>query len=201
MLAVVQLDATAPERLDRLVAEGRLPRLAELRARGTHRALATPADRFAGASFHSLYNGVDVAGHGLYYAFQWDAAAQRVRHVDEFPAPPPVWERLAPLGVRSLVVDLYEARVPHVDGCRFLGGWQFRNRVALPYRSVPDDTAEHAGGRGARGPALEEIFGRTTLGMLLGMGRGLRGSSLRAAAAVESLVRRERFDLVWVGLC
>ena len=93
MICVLQFDAASVAVIDRMLAAGRLPALAGLVARGERMALQTPADHFAAGAFHTLYSGVELADHGLFYPFQWDAAEQRARYMTAFPAPPAVWER------------------------------------------------------------------------------------------------------------
>src|SRR6188472_1688342 len=125
VIAVVQLDALSLTLLERLLEEERLPRLAELTRRGRWHRLRTPAEHFAGASFHTLYTGVEVGNHGLYYAFQWDAPAQRVRWGEHFPGPATAWERLDAAGARCLILDLYEARPPATFSGLLANGVQF----------------------------------------------------------------------------
>ena len=58
--------------------------LAALRARGRWLALETPATHFPAGSYASLYSGLPVSEHGLYYAFQWAPEQQRVRCRNQF---------------------------------------------------------------------------------------------------------------------
>ena len=95
MICVLQFDAASVAVRDRMLAEGRLPALAGLIERGRRMDLDTPAAHFAAGAFHTLYSGVELADHGLFYPFQWDAPAQRARYMTAFPAPPAIWERLA----------------------------------------------------------------------------------------------------------
>jgi hypothetical protein len=76
VICVLQFDAASVAVLDRMLAEGRLPALAGLAERGPRTELATPADHFAAGAFHTLYSGIELADHGLFYPFQWDAGAR-----------------------------------------------------------------------------------------------------------------------------
>src|ERR671918_1295795 len=105
MLAVLQFDAVSVPLVERLLAEGRLPALADLRARGRWLELQTPATHFPAGTYASLYSGLDIPDHGMYYAFQWSPQEQRLRWRGSFPQPHMVWERLASAGKRVLVVD------------------------------------------------------------------------------------------------
>ena len=87
MLAVIQFDSPSLAVLDRMLGAGRLPALAGLRERGVWHELETPATHFAAGAFHTLYSGMELADHGLFYPFQWSAADQRVRYMTDVPGP------------------------------------------------------------------------------------------------------------------
>src|ERR1700758_5248778 len=103
MIAVLQFDGISRVHLDKSLAEGKLPALNSLRNRGTWYELETPATHFEGAAAYSLYSGVHLGEHGLFYPWLWSAGEQRVRFFDDLPAPEAGWERLARAGRRSLV--------------------------------------------------------------------------------------------------
>jgi predicted AlkP superfamily phosphohydrolase/phosphomutase len=201
VLAVVQLDALSPVLLERLLEEGRMPALADLRRRGHQWRLDTPAEHFAGASFHTLYTGLHAGDHGLYYAFQWDASEQRVRWAERFPAPPATWERATAAGARCVLLDLYEGRPPERVSGAFVGGWQFSNRIALPERSLPTAARRDLASRHGRPPSGEEVFGRPSLAQLRAYRTNLLTAARRATEGARDLLARERPDLAWIGLC
>ena len=201
MIAILQLDAVSVTLLERLLDEGRLPRLADLRARGAWHRLRTPAEHFAGASFHSLYTGLEVGRHGLYYAFQWDAASQRVRWTETFPAPASAWQLLDHAGARCLALDLYESRPPALFHGSFAEGVQFANRVAMPTRSVPPGLGRELRRSGGRAPSGEEVFGRQSLDSLRTLARTTRQAPGRVSRALVGQLSRERYDCVWIGHC
>src|SRR5918992_2396577 len=130
MICVLQFDAASVAVLDRLLEAGRLPHLAGLSERGTRYELETPALDFAAGAFYTLYSGVELADHGIFYPFQWSAPDQRARYATAFDAPPPVWERLADSGLRALAIDPDESRPPRrpVDGV-LVCGWGFTDPV------------------------------------------------------------------------
>jgi predicted AlkP superfamily phosphohydrolase/phosphomutase len=198
VLVLLNFDSVALPLVERLVADGRLPAVAELFTRGRRYPLETPATYFPAGTYPTLYTGLEVAEHGLYYPFQWDARAQRTRYAEEFPAPPSVWERVSAAGARALVVDPYEARLPsRIDGV-FLSGWQFRNRVVLPARSRPSEAERRLSARFGRSPSIEEVFGAQSVATLRAMRRDLVAAPARVARVARDLLARERFDLVWL---
>ena len=94
MLAILQFDAASASVLRRLLAAGDLPTLAALRERGEWHELDAPATQFAAGAQHTLYSGVELGEHGLFYPFQWSAPEQRVHYMGAFEAPAPIWEKL-----------------------------------------------------------------------------------------------------------
>ena len=195
MLAVIQFDSPSLAVLDRMLARARLPALAGLRGRGAWHELETPATHFAAGAFHTLYSGMELADHGLFYPFQWSAADQRVRYTTAFPAPPPVWERP---GGRTLAMDPYESRPP-------------RRRRSGPSSAAGSSPTGSCCSRGRcrRGstPALETLFGAARSRRRRCSGRSSRAraaarcaatcspASGRAADAAALLLAESSYDL------
>jgi predicted AlkP superfamily phosphohydrolase/phosphomutase len=200
MIAILQFDGASRIHLEQMLAAGHLSGLASLRSRGTWLDLATPATHFEGAAAYSLSTGVDLGGHGLYYPWLWSATEQRVRFFDDLPAPEAVWERIGRAGRRSLVIDPYEMRVPQTMQGVFLTGWQFKNRVVLRTRSVPHSMQRELERELGRPPVGEEVYGRPETPPLLRLRNSLIAAPRRAADAIEALLKREPFDLVWISL-
>lgn len=198
MIAVLQFDAASVAVLKRLTAAGRLPAFADLQRRGRRIELETPATDFAAGAFHTLYSGIELGDHGLFYPFQWSPAEQRTRYATEFEAPPPVWERLARGGLRTLAIDPYESRPPAEANGIFVCGWGFTDRVVLPRWSRPPAVGRAAARRLGRGPAATEVFGRPRLRELLRLRERLVAAPGRVATLAEDLLRRESFELVWL---
>jgi predicted AlkP superfamily phosphohydrolase/phosphomutase len=198
VICVLQFDAASVAALERLLAEGRLPHLAELTQRGERVELETPAVDFAAGAFYSLYSGVELADHGIFYPFQWSAAEQRARYATAFEAPPAVWERLATAGARTLAIDPYESRPPANANGVFVCGWGFADRVVLPRWSRPERLGRELARRHGRGPGATEIFGRPRPRDLLRLREKLVAAPGRIAALAEELFARESFDLAWL---
>ncbi len=198
MICVLQFDAASVPVVDRMLAAGRLPELAGLIARGKRLELDTPADLFAAGAFHTLYSGVEVGDHGLFYPFQWDAGAQRARYMTAFPEPPAVWERLARAGLLTLAIDPYESRPPREWLGTFVCGWGFSDRTVLPRWSRPARAGRALAARHGRGPQATEVFGRPTVRELLGLRAKLVAAPGRVATAAVEQLARERYDLAWL---
>ncbi|MDQ3678436.1 MAG: alkaline phosphatase family protein [Actinomycetota bacterium] len=198
MICVLQFDAASVAVIDRMLAAGRLPTLAGLIERGRRIELRTPADHFAAGAFYTLYSGVELGDHGLFYPFQWDAGSQRARYATAFEAPPAIWERLARAGLRTLAIDPYESRPPREWRGTYVCGWGFTDRVVLPRWSLPRDASRELSRRYGRGPHATEIFGRPTTRELLALREKLIAAPARVADAATTLLSRETYELVWL---
>jgi predicted AlkP superfamily phosphohydrolase/phosphomutase len=198
VICVLQFDAASVSVLGRLLDEGRLPNLAALRERGTEHWLQTPARDFAAGAFYTLYSGVELADHGIFYPFQWSAGEQRARYSSAFDAPAAVWERLARDGMRTLAIDPYESRPPREADGIFVCGWGFADRVVLPRWSVPRGAGAEYARRFGRGPSATEIFGRPRPRDLLALRERLVAAPGRVAKLAEHLLARESFELAWL---
>lgn len=202
MLTIVQFDAASASVLSRLLADGLLPNLARLRSRGVWHELDAPATQFAAGAQHTLYSGVPLGDHGLFYPFQWSAPEQRVRYMGAFAAPPPIWERLGRGGTRTLAVDPYESRPPaDPPPGSLVCGWQLHDRVVLRQWDSPG--GEHRRLARLFGPSqpVDEVFGRHTVGEMLGLRRRLLGAPARVADAAGLLLGEQPFDLAWLTFC
>jgi len=203
MLTILQFDAASASRLQRLLADGALPTLAGLRERGVWHDLDAPATQFAAGAQHTLYSGVELADHGLFYPFQWKAEEQRVHYMDAFEAPPPIWERLGrERGTRTLAVDPYESRPPaDAPPGTLVCGWQLHDRVVLRQWSSPEPAYDRL--RRVFGPPqpVDEVFGRHSVDEMLGLRRRLLGAPARVAEAATLQLAEQPYDLAWLTFC
>lgn len=202
MLAILQFDAASAAALDRLGEAGRLPVLDGLCDRGVWHDLEAPATQFAAGAQYTLYSGVPVEEHGLFYPFQWDPAEQRVHYMRHFDAPPPVWEALGRAGTKTLAVDPYESRPPGTPTPgRLVCGWQLHDRVVLQEWDEPSGTHRRLERLFGAPQAVDEVFGRHTVTEMLGLRRRLLGAPGRVADAFEVLAGDGPFGLVWLTFC
>ncbi len=201
MLALIGLDATPAALLAELESEGLMPRLSALRQAGSTVELSTPAAFFAAGAFPTLWSGIPFDEHGIYYPFMWDAAEQRVRYVDAFDSPPPLWERVSAAGGTVLVVDPYEASRPAaaVNGLA-VSGWQFANRVVLRPWSEPRVARRDWQSRLGRAPRAEEVFGEPDERRLRRLAATLMAGPRRVSDLVVSALPAVRPDVLVVAL-
>ena len=202
MLAILQFDAASANLLRRMLADNRLPSLAALRERGVWHDLDAPATQFAAGAQHTLYSGVELGDHGLFYPFQWSAADQRVHYMDAFEAPAPVWERLGREGRRTLAIDPYESRPPtEPPPGTLVCGWQLHDRVVLRKWSEPRQAHRQLERLFGAPLPVDEVFGRHSVREMLGLRRRLLGAPARVADAATLLLGERPFDLAWLTFC
>jgi predicted AlkP superfamily phosphohydrolase/phosphomutase len=198
VIAVIQFDAASARLLERLEGEGRLPNLQELRQRGSKIELETPAEHFPASAYQSLYRGVEVGDHGLFYPFQWAADDQRIRLAGSFKAPPPVWDRLGRQGRSTLAIDPYECHRPHEAQGDLVCGWGMRERVVLERWSVPEGGDRGARRRHGRPPDVTEVFGAQTPRELRRLRERFLAAPTRVADLAIERLRERSFDLAWI---
>lgn len=130
-LLMVGWDGADKHEIDALLAAGRLPNLARLRANGVAGTLSSPAPMYAGGVWPTFFTGQPVAAHGLYHNKQWRSSRMRV----EVPQaswfePEPFWTTLDRAGIASCIVDvpMLIALAPLSHGVQ-LEGWATHDLV------------------------------------------------------------------------
>jgi predicted AlkP superfamily phosphohydrolase/phosphomutase len=198
VLALLQFDSVSLPVLERLLGEGRLPVLADLRARGRWQALEAPDADIAAAVYHTLYSGVEAGEHGLYHTFQWRPEQQRSRFMDSQPKPETVWERVTRSGGRSAIIDPFVNWQPREHSGVAVSGWQFSNRIILQPWSHPRGELKRLSTLYGSPRLLEETLGTPSVDRLLRLSRRLVAAPARGADAAVEALRREELDLLWV---
>ncbi len=202
MLAILQFDAASVSVFERLLRDGRLPTVAGLRDRGVRHELEAPATQFAAGAQYTLYSGVPLADHGLFYPFQWSAAEQRVRPMLAFDAPQPIWEPLGRRGTRTLAVDPYESRAPlEPPPGELVCGWQLHDRVVLQQWSSPPQHHARLERLFGTPEPVDEVFGRHRADEMLALRRRLLGAPGRVADAALLSLGEAQYDLAWLTFC
>lgn len=197
MIAVIQFDAASAALLARLEGEGRLPNLTALRSRGTRLELESPAEHFPASAYQTLYRGVEVGDHGLFYPFQWAASEQRIKLAGSFGAPPPVWDLLGRRGRTTLAIDPYECHRPAAAEGSLVCGWGMRERVVLERWSVPGGDRD-VRRRHGRPPDVTEVFGAQTPRQLHRLRERFLAAPARVADLAVERLRERSFDLAWI---
>jgi len=114
-LAVLALDAAAAPLLRRWAADGTMPHLAGLMARGLVADTRGVEGLFVGATWPSFYTGLDPSTHGMYWLDRILPGTYRQQRLtdEDFGRHPALWEALGAQGRRALVLDVPLARLSH----------------------------------------------------------------------------------------
>jgi predicted AlkP superfamily phosphohydrolase/phosphomutase len=112
-LMVLAIDAASPALLKRWTADGTLPNLARLEARGLRGDLAAIAPFHTGSTWPSFYTGCNPAQHGIYWLQQLQTGSYRTRAMGaaEFGRRKALWETLSDAGHDVLVLDVPLSRL------------------------------------------------------------------------------------------
>ncbi len=189
------LDAADLGLVRRWMAEGRLPALAGLAARGRFGALASPADRYAGGVWPSFWSAHPVPEHGIYHNKLWRAAAMRLEvPTDEWLKARPFWETAAAAGLRvcALDVPMVLGQPRPVNGL-YLGGWGTHDLIARG--SWPTALWAEIEARHGKPLMPTEHFGQQDAAALLTLRKELLAATGQMRRIALELLARERWDL------
>ena len=105
-VVLIGLDAAEIDMVDRLIAEGRMPALASLRARGSWGPVRTGPRGFLSLVWSTFTCSAPLGQHGWYFNKIWNPDRQRLQYVDPTWLPVrPFWTDLDPK-YRVGVIDL-----------------------------------------------------------------------------------------------
>jgi predicted AlkP superfamily phosphohydrolase/phosphomutase len=200
-VVVIGIDTADIDRVDRLVDEGRMPRLAALRSAGLCGRVEPWPPGFFDMVWPSFNTGRPLAEHGWYYGKLWLPERMHL----EFTRPDwlpqdPFWARLPATEYRVGLVDVPFAPLPgrELQGV-YINGWQCH-----------DGTIDHVAPHGLR-RELTSRFGRPIQPRVDPFGpqsaarfRSIRDAAIAATAQIAAICRwllaREPFDLFVVVL-
>lgn len=144
-VTIIGVDAASPILLRRWMADGSLPHLAALAARGTTGAVGSVEGFFVGATWPSFQTGLSPADHGLHYLSQIRPGTHDYyQPFDEPEAGPgePFWRALSREGHRVAVLDVPLSRLERgINGLQTVE-WGGHDSIfgfqASPASLVPD---------------------------------------------------------------
>ena len=192
------LDAAELTLIERMIAAGKMPALAALRARGCFGALESPAEAYAGAVWPSFYTGCDVPWHGIFHNKLWRPDAMRCEVPDDrWIASRPFWEGLGARGLRLCIIDvpmiLGEPRP--INGL-YLGGWGTHDLISKG--SEPKTLWRELERRYGAPLMPVEHFGPQTGATLERLADSLLRSTEQMERIACDLLARERWDFACV---
>ena len=194
---VIALDSLEATLLRRLVAEKRLPNLAQFAAEAQSLDVTSKANYLPGAIWPTFATGLPAGHHGVYFWMQW--LAEDMRHyrnakigagMDVF------WKALGPAGKRAVVVDMPYVPLVKQPGFRGVVGWGLHDELVPD--TYPDGFAGWLKRRYGRHPlqydTVEPHSPEEKLQLTKAMSRGL---ALRGKL-IEDLAGESDWDLLMV---
>lgn len=129
---MVGIDGADWQLVQRLIAQGQLPVLAELMRQGCYGELDSPADEYAGGVWPDFYTGQPVAQHGIYHNKLWRQQHMRCEiPTDHWLGTRPFYENLSDQGYRVCVLDMpMVLGLPRELNGIYLGGWGTHDLIA-----------------------------------------------------------------------
>ncbi len=191
---LIGLDSAEIDEVERLIAAGRLPTLAALRARGRWGRLQTQPPNFLSLVWPTFFCSAPLGEHGWYFGKIWNPDRQRLEYVDPSWLPVrPFWTALDPR-YRLGIVDLpYLAAVPDRSNTTLLNGWQCHDdfgRLELPKGLWRQVAARHGT------PCLSpEVFGPQTTATLLAQRGEVLNANRQMGEICRDLLTNDRYDL------
>jgi predicted AlkP superfamily phosphohydrolase/phosphomutase len=198
-LLLIGLDAADFQLVERWTADGSLPNLAALKARGTTTALATSARYLTGSPWPTFYTGRPPSDHGIYHDFQW--RQERMA----FAAPSTDWLPVRPFW-RALTGDVAAVvhDVPMTPGTEpFPGvettGWGSHDKL-VPPQTYPSDLLGQIRTRWGDCPIRTDEYGRASLASLRELHAQLLELTRRSSEVARWLLERPwRLGIVVFG--
>ncbi len=193
-------DAAEIELVDRLVAAGKLPNIAQLRAAGAQAVLTHRHGGLQSSVWRSFTTGGLVTSHGCYFPKAWRAERMRVEFInDAWPPVSPFWAHPSPRPLRTALIDVpyLSDPGPGFDGV-FLSGWQCHD--VMPRRSRPSSLLGDITGRFGSSRLSDEHYGPQTPETLERTHRDCVAATGQIADICAWLMERDRYDLFVVVL-
>jgi predicted AlkP superfamily phosphohydrolase/phosphomutase len=196
---LIGLDAGDAELIEQWCAEGALPHIAAMRARGTWARMATTADVLHVSAWPSIFTGTPPDAHGLYHAYVAKPGQQGpVRPRPEDSPVPFLWKLLSDRGRRSVIMDAFmTCPLRDFAGTQIVewGTWSWFTEPAI----IPAALGQEMRARFGPYPAEDHSkIGMIPLPDPEGFRRRLLAAVARKAEVVTWLIDREDWDLFLV---
>lgn len=192
---LIGLDAAEVRVIEALMAEGRLPNLAALRAQGAFGRVRNEPPGFLSMVWPSFVNGTRVGQHGWWYSKMWRPEHMRLEYAGaSWLAQSPFWEDLAARGLRMALIDMpYSMGAPtSLDGV-YLNGWQCHDDFGRHIH--PRGLWKELVGRFGKPKLQPEWFGAQSGQTLQRLRTEMLASIDQTGQICEYLLARETWDL------
>jgi predicted AlkP superfamily phosphohydrolase/phosphomutase len=141
---VLGIDAASPELLTRWAADGTMPHLSALMARGMVGETRSVEGLYVGSTWPSVFTGVNPARHGVHYLFQLRPGSYEYQMATT--RYPPFWDALSAAGKRLALIDVPLCQVsPGLNGIHVVD-WS-RIETTFGYDTAPPELREEIAAR------------------------------------------------------
>lgn len=192
---VLGFDAVEIEVIDRLIAEGKMPRLEALRNTGKSGRLENQPPYFLSLVWSSFFTSSHLGDHGWYFNKLWRSEKQRIEYADSrWVSQRPFWEDLDD-ELRVAILDLpYVSDAPKKPNQTMIGGWQCHDDFGMLEQPAGERSRiEAILGKARMKP---EVFGPQTVDTLLELRRESLESLAQFADLAIEYVKAGRHDLI-----
>lgn len=186
-------------RVDRLLAEGRMPHVAGLRARGCAGTLQSRPRGFLTMVWPGFFTGTRSPTHGWYYGKMWRPETMRLEFArPDWLAQRVFWDDLCAAGRRVGLLDLpFAPPGPAFRGV-YLNGWQCHDDT-VKHVAPPEIRGEVARRFGKRRMTAEP-FGPQTPARMLELRQEMLEATAQIGEIASWLLTEHRFDLFAMAL-
>jgi predicted AlkP superfamily phosphohydrolase/phosphomutase len=195
----VGLDAADADLIERWCAEGVLPHIAGLQARGAWARMQTTADVLHVSAWPSIFTGAPPDAHGLYHAYVAKPGHQGpIRPRPEDSPVPFLWKLLSDRGRRSVIMDAFmTCPLRDFAGAQIVewGSWSWFTEPAIIPASLGQEMRERFGSYPAEDHSR---IGMVPLPDPKGFRRRLLAAIAHKTEVVTWLMGREDWDLFLV---
>lgn len=194
-IVVLGLDAFDVDWLERWVAEGRLPFLAGLIARGSFARLESTRDLFSDAPWPTLNAGVTPAKHAFFNHLQLQRGTLDIARTDAHHCRVlPFWQYLRGMGLRSALMDVPKTfPIEGLDGVQICGWGEHYPLLRSPL-SIPPDRVGRCRALYGEHPHPPEIVHPPSRHWELSTRNALFEAVERKRRAIEDLLDEETWD-------
>jgi predicted AlkP superfamily phosphohydrolase/phosphomutase len=196
---LIGLDAGDAELIEKWCAEGVLPHIGAMRARGTWARMATTAEVLHVSAWPSIFTGAPPDAHGLYHAYVAKPGHQGpVRPRPEDSPVPFLWKLLSDRGRRSVIMDAFmTCPLRDFAGTQIVewGTWSWFTEPTVIPASLGNEMRERFGPYPAEDHSK---IGMVPLPDPEGFRRRLLAAVARKVEVVTWLMGREDWDLFLV---
>jgi predicted AlkP superfamily phosphohydrolase/phosphomutase len=196
---MILLDAAEPRLIEQWIADGSLPAMQELRARGVYGRLESSADWLGGSPWPTFYTSRSPADHGFYSYLAWRAESMAsVRPTPDYLPLDPFWYDLSRKGPRVIAIDIPLTYEPEPFHGVQVSNWATHDALVPPGTHPPELMNVLRGQFGAPQRTNEE-YGLLSVESLLNIRDNQNMQTRGIADVTAQLMKQQAWDFCLVA--